>query len=290
MTPEVNEYDERPSVCENAALMNGRSRSLALVSLLVLAAPIHAHDTWIAPAEYRATAAGPVTLSLSSGMGFPELDHAIATDRVAAAKWRSVQGSGDLSSPSPGAHALQWEAKAGEGVTQFSVVLHPRPSKLKREQVREYIDHLGIPNADAVFAEWQRTSKSEETAYRYMKYAKTFVRAGAAAASSEWATPAGMRLELVPQSDPTSLEAGGTLDVVLLDRGKPLARYPVAMLCEWAKDPIGATTDAGGRVRIALPSSGRCMLRATVLGPSEDKAAAWDVHFTTMTFDVEAKR
>lgn len=268
-----------------------RIRSFALLALFVLtlAAPLHAHDTWLAPSQYRAAAASPVTLSLSSGMEFPKLDHAIAADRVASAKWQTASNRGELASGQSAEHALEFRADARDGITVYTVVLHPRPSKLKREQVREYIAHLGIPNADAVFEDWQRTSKSEETAYRYMKYAKTFVRTGTADASRVFAEPAGMRLELVPRQDPTSLAAGGTLDVVLLDRGKALARHPVALLREGSKEPIAATTDAEGRVRLALPASGRYMLRATVLEPSEDKTTAWDVHFTTMTFEVSPK-
>ena len=246
---------------------------------------MHAHDTWLAPDRFRPAAAGPVTLSLSSGMEFPKLDHAIAPDRVASANWQTAPDRGALPTGTSATHALEFRTEAGQGITVYSVVLHPRPSKLKREQVREYIDHLGIPNAKDVFAAWEeQTAKSEETGYRYMKYAKTFVRTGAAVESRAWAEPAGMRLELIPQNDPTSVTAGRTLDVVLVDRGKPLPRYPVALIREGAKEPVSAVTDAEGRVRLTLPAAGRYMLRATTLEPSADTAARWDVHFTTMTF------
>lgn len=276
-----------PTVCENAVPMTVRLLSLALLAVLLLAVPMHAHDTWLAPDRFRATAAGPVTLSLSSGMEFPKLDHAIAPDRVASAHWQRARGRGALPTGTSAAHALEFRADAAQGITVYSVVLHPRPSKLKREQVREYIDHLGIPNPNEVFGAWQKTAKSEETGYRYMKYAKTFVRTGAADASRAWAEPAGMRLELIPQNDPTSISAGSTLEVVLLDRGKPLARYPVALLREGAKEPVSAVTDAEGRVRLTLRAAGRYMLRATTLEPSADTAARWDVHFTTMTFQAD---
>jgi uncharacterized GH25 family protein len=267
-----------------------RPLSLALLAVLLLAAPMHAHDTWLAPDRFRAATPGPVTLSLSSGMEFPKLDHAIAPDRVASANWQSARGRGALPTGTSAAHALEFRADAGQRITVYSVVLHPRPSKLKREQVREYIDHLGIPNASEVFAAWEQSAKSEETGYRYMKYAKTFVRTGAADSSRAWAEPAGMRLELIPQNDPTSVTSGGTLDVVLLDRGKPLPRYPVALFREGATEPVSAVTDAEGRVRLTLPAAGRYMLRATTLEPSADTAARWDVHFTTMTFHAETSR
>ena len=275
---------ERPYV-RKYRLMTPRPLPLALLTVLTLAAPMHAHDTWLAPDRFRAAAAAPMTLLLSSGMEFPKLDNAIAPDRVAAANWQTARNRGALPTGTSAMHALEFRVDAAQGITVYSVVLHPRPSKLKREQVREYLGHLGIPNADVVFAEWERTSEADETGYRYMKYAKTFVRTGAADTLRSFAQPSGMRLELVPQIDPTSVTAGGTLDVVLLDRGKPRAGYPVALLREGAKDPIASATDADGRVRVSLAAPGRYMLRATVLEPSEDKAARWDVHFTTMTFE-----
>lgn len=268
-------------------MMRLRPFLIPLLVTLPFSTPLIAHDTWLVPDRFRSVRPVGVTLSLSSGMEFPKLDHAIAADRIETAKWRSSRGAGSLPVGTTGAHALELRADAGAGVTVFSVVLQPRPSKLKREQVREYAHHLGIPNADAVYAEWERTAKVEETGYRYMKYAKTFVRAGRAAGKSRvWAEPAGMRLELVPQNEPTSLVSGNTLEVLLLDRGKPLPRYPVALAREGAKDPIAAVTDSQGRVRLRLPSSGRYMLRGTTLEPSAEKATAWDVHFTTMTFEV----
>lgn len=164
------------TVCEDGAPMTGRLLPLALLAVALFAAPMHAHDTWLAPDRFRAAAASPVTLALSSGMEFPKLDHAISPDRVASASWQTARNRGALPNGTPAAHALEFRADAAEGITVYSVVLHPRPSKLKRAQVREYIDHLGIPNANEVFAAWEQTAQPDETVYRYMKYAKTFVR------------------------------------------------------------------------------------------------------------------
>ncbi len=250
------------------------------------ATPTFAHDTWLAPNKYRQARPAAVTLSLSSGMEFSKLDHAIAPDRIERTEWRSSRGTGSLPGGTTGTHALQFLADAGPGVTAFAVVLHPRPSKLKREQVREYVDHLGIPNADAIHAEWERSSPADETGYRYMKYAKTFVRTGAAGQSRVWTEPIGMRLELVPQNDPTSLVSGGTLEVLLVDRGKPLPHHPIALVHEGAKEPRAFKTDSEGRVRLTLSKPGAFMLRATTLESSAENATAWDVHFTTMTFNV----
>ncbi|MEO5936022.1 MAG: hypothetical protein ABIP81_02305, partial [Terriglobales bacterium] len=70
------------------------------------------------------------------------------------------------------------------------------------------------------------------------------------------------------------------------EQGKPLSNYPVTLLMEGVKEPSRAITDAEGRVRLALPKSGRYMIRAATLDSSTDAASRWDVHFTTMTFQV----
>ncbi len=261
---------------------------IMLLVTLLFSTRLIAHDTWFVPDRFRTARPGPVTLSISSGMAFPALDHAIAADRVEIARWRSGRGEGKLPSGRVGTHALELTGHAARGVTAFWVVLHPRPSTLKRSQVREYLTHLGIPNADAAFEEWERTSQADETGYRYTKYAKTFVRTGNAGNLRVWSEPTGMVLELVPQSDPTSVVSGGTLDVLLLNRGNPLAGYPVSLLRDGIKDARTAVTDSEGRVRLTLPEAGETMLRATTLEPSADTASAWDVHFTTMTFEVKA--
>ena len=280
----------RQIACENIHLMRSRLVSFALLASLTMIGPLFGHDTWLAPDRSHAETPGIVVLSLSSGMEFPMLDHAIAGDRVASAKWRSAQGSGELPSGTRAPNALEWRVNAFEGVTLFSVALHPRPSRLKRDQVRAYVDHLGLPNAAAVFSRWKRTSKADEIGYRYMKYAKTFVGRGSGEASPLWGEAADLRLELIPQSNPTSLTAGSTLEVQLVDRGKPLARYPVALLVEGTKDPMRVVTGVDGRARFVLPASGHYMMRATTLEPSADKASVWDVHFTTMTFEVARRR
>ena len=268
--------------------MNVRATSISLLLLFALSPRLIAHDTWLAPTAYRLAMPGPVALSLTSGMEFPKLDHAIAADRVAEAHWQTARERGKLPAGSSGANALEFRTGTRKGTAIYWVVLHPRPSILKREQVREYIDHLGIPDAEAVHDEWAHKPKSEETAYRYMKYAKTFVRSGADT-SRVWAEPAGMRLELVPQNDPMSVRAGGTLEVILLDGGKPLPRHPVALVREGGKEPVTTITDTRGRARLILPDPGRYMVRATTLERSADRTAAWDVHFTTMTLQTAAR-
>ena len=259
------------------------SRAVSGLLITAFAWQSSAHDTWLVPERFHRSESGAVTLSLTSGMEFPQLEHAIKRDRVAIAEARGESGrlvevrvSGDA------AKSLTLKAQAPRGVTAFWVVLQPRPSELKAEQVREYVDHLNVPDPAAMYEAWRKKGATALN-YRYTKYAKTFVRAATSGGSRSWSDAVGLRLELVPENDPTRLTAGQTLRLVLFDEGKARWRHPVSVING------GATrmymTDDDGRVTIDVRSAGQYLVRATTVEPSAIPTSEWDVHFTTLTFE-----
>lgn len=263
-------------------------RSMMVLLAGMAGSRVLAHDTWIAPDRFHVAAPARVTLSLTSGMEFPKLDHAIQKDRIAIAKLRTSGGDDvDLEASAPGPNALELVSQLKTpGVTVLWIVLHPRPSELKPEQAREYVEHLGLADSESVIAAWERKPEPKSLRYRYTKYAKTFVRVAGREARDNWTTPVGMRLELVPEDDPTRRRAGDSIHFVLLDRGRPLAKYPVFLVREGKNDPVSYTTDHQGKLRASLPGAGRYMLRAATLEASSVPDTEWDVHFTTVTFEV----
>src|SRR5262245_17008300 len=70
--------------------MNHRLPALftGVACLLMNSALAHAHDTWLAPKVPRVQPGDAVTFDLTSGMAFPELDHAVGADRIARAAVR----------------------------------------------------------------------------------------------------------------------------------------------------------------------------------------------------------
>src|SRR5204863_8823967 len=53
--------------------------------ILLATGSVFAHDTWIVPDRFAAKRGQPITLDMTSGMGFPALDYAIKPDRVGRA-------------------------------------------------------------------------------------------------------------------------------------------------------------------------------------------------------------
>lgn len=261
---------------------------MAGVLTLGVAAHAGAHDTWLSPDVYHRSEPAAASLSLTSGMEFPKVDHAIKAERVASARARYPSGTvADLTVKGEDSHALILTAPVRPGVSTFRVVLHPRPSQLAAEQVREYVEHLNVPDPDAWRVAWEK-KRQGTLKYRYTKYAKTFVRAGPRGGERRWKDATEMRLEFVPQSDPTQLRAGDRLPLLLLEKGAPRPRYPLSVIHR------GATrlyrTDEDGRVTIEVPGSGPYLVRATTIETSVAPDAEWDVHFTTLSFEAHGRR
>lgn len=259
------------------------SRSTVLAVLASWSVAVLAHDTWLAPDRYHRVSQGAVTLSLTSGMEFPKLDHAIKPDRVAVAEARDAsRRTVDITTTTEAEHALTLTRNVADGVSTFWVILHPRPSQLEAAQVREYVEHLGLADPEAVIAAWEK-KRAASVSYRYVKYAKTFVRAGHAERGRAWSEASGMRLELVPETDPTRLAAGDDLRLRLIDEGKALPRYPVSVIHDGGTRTY--QTDEQGRVTIEIPAAGPYLVRAATLVGSAVPETEWDVHFTTLTFE-----
>jgi hypothetical protein len=100
-------------------------------------------------------------------------------------------------------------------------------------------------------------------------HVKTFVRVlspqrPAPATDSSWRDPVGQALELVPEVDPTALEAGDTLRVRLLGAGGTPEPDATVTLMGAGAPPAGlvARTDVQGRAAFRLAAGGRWRVRA----------------------------
>ena len=260
-------------------------RAIVLLPFFVSAIAF-GHDTWIAPDRFTAKRGATITLHMTSGMEYPKLDHAIKPDRVARAV---VIANGRRTSLTPfsSGHSLDFRMRLRTtGGHVIAVDLSPKEIELKPEQVAEYLDEIGA--GAALRDEWKNMPEPKRWREVYTKHAKTFVRIGNA--DEAWRDAAGSTLEIVPLADPTSLRAGDTLTLQLLEDGKPLANFSVGVAHE--SDPKGTlqTTDGAGQTAVRLEKSGRYLLRATHVRRANRGDADWVSDFTTMTFTVGPQR
>lgn len=250
-------------------------------TLLVFSAAVTAHDTWLLPERARARVGGVVVLDLTSGMEFPKNEVPVKPDRLERAFVRLGGKEVAIPDRSVDQKSLRLRVPLTQaGVATLSAESKPRTLELKPAEVREYLDEIGA--WEAVGKQWatQGSGRWRET---YIKHTKTFIRVGDPKGDVSWREPVGMVLELVPEKDPTTLEAGNELPIRVLRGGKPVSGLSVGLAS--AGDSKGSlrVTDSEGRVTFLLPRAGWWLLRATQLGKSSKPDADWESHFATMT-------
>ena len=268
--------------------MNRRS-ALLVLPLVMGASRALAHDTWVLPAAHAVPEGSTISLRATSGMGFPALEFAIDPARIETAKIRLAGRTLPLERLSKGKGALRLSATPrGHGIAAVWLETKVKSIDLKPDQVKEYLDEIGAPVS--VLEEWKAAGAAGRPARwreAYVKHAKTFVAVGDADADGSWAEPAGMRLEIVPGSNPAKWSAGSKLSVRLLRDGRPLAGFPVGMVEAGEKTGVLQTTDAEGSVSFTPGKKGWILIRATDLHRSDTPDADWKSDFSTMTAWVE---
>jgi uncharacterized GH25 family protein len=263
-------------------LMNRCALIAAALVLLSLPTPAMAHDTWLLPARWQLAPGAAIQLELTSGMGFPALDSAVAADRLTANSLR-LAGKDYSLATSPAPQALQLSAVvAGEGIAVAWIASRERTLDLTAQEVEEYLEEIGA--GGTIGRQWVASGRPawRET---YIKLAKTFVRVGDPTGDTTWGQPVGLLLELVPERDPTQVQAGDRFGVQLLWRGEPLADLAVIAAAARGR-PIEVTTDANGRAMFTMDRPGPWLIKATLIRPSERRPGEWESQFTTLTLEV----
>lgn len=262
-----------------------RSGAAALL-LLLTASAAPAHDTWILPAHVSIAAGAPLALEATSGMGFPATEFAILPERVSAARVRLAGKTSDLAAAAGGKRSLHLSTiPAGEGIACVWLETKPKSIDLKPAQVREYLEEIGAD--ESVGRTWSATPGGRWREL-YSKHAKTFVAVGVTGADADrsWETPVGMRLEIVPESDPIRVRAGDRLAVRLLRDGLPAAGFPLGMVLSGEKAGVLRKTDPEGRAVFELARKGWVLIRATELRRCDSPDCDWTSDFSTLTLRV----
>lgn len=250
-----------------------------LVALLAGASPAAAHDFWIEPSTFRPAVGERVSLQLRVGEGLA--GDALPRDAAQVVRFVALDAEGERSVPGVAgvAPAGVLEVRA-EGATLIGYQSRGGVSEMSAETMARYVEEEGL--AGQLPAGWRPHPAAD--AYSRSVKALVAVEGGGAAGFDR---RLGLPLELVPETDPTRLVAGGDLPLLLLAEGEPLAGVVVTAL-SWADPsrPVRATTDRAGRVVLPLPAGGRWLVKAVRLtaapaGTREDYRSVW----TSLTFE-----
>ena len=257
-----------------------------LVGLLLVAAALAAHDTWLVPAQFRVTPGQPVKVALNTSEDFPTSEGAPAPDRIA--RFEAVTASGRAAVVGYGVEgkSLVAEVTPGPGVTLVAAVTHPRLIVLDAPVFTEYITEEGLEQIVAARA--ARGDSEKPGRERYSKVTKLALCGEGEGAY--FLDPLGLPVEIVPETNPCELHVGDTLRVQVLFEDEPLANVRVGAGYAGVHGhhyPVWVKTDAEGRAAIPLDRSGAWFVRTLHMIPSSEfEDADWQSWFSTLTFEV----
>ena len=270
-----------------------RLRALALGALLMLpAGALLAHDFWIVPVLFQVEPGSSIEVLGQTGTRFPVSQSAVAPERVAEARIIGSNGDenvGDFSIRDKSLLLRHRPSQAGQVVV--AVALAPASRRVTPAGLQRYIALEGAPELAQRYEREGRYPGTDSVTQRSQKSAKTVMEVGQHGPRA-FGQPAGHLLELVPVGDPASVRPGGSLEVRVLYRGRPLpnAALRAGLAVADSSAPRADTTlvsDAGGVVRLAVPTSGLWNLRLLHAAPAPDTAGEWEVLFATFVFNVD---
>lgn len=176
---------------------------------------------------------------------------------------------------------------ASPGTALLSVRSRPNLIELDAAKFESYLKHEGLDHV----VRWREEHRESAAVgrERYNKYVKSLVTVERG--DGGFRTLAGFPIEIVPESDPTSLKPGDTLSLRVFFRGRPAAdlRIEAAWLTPEGKAhrKIAGRTDREGKLDVAIGSRGTWKLHTVLMERCQEPSVAdWESFWTSLTFEI----
>lgn len=274
--------------------MRRRYGAVAAAWLLAAGAPLLAHEFWVTPSNWRVDPGARVSILANVGDRFPNASSFTTPERVDSV--RLVGPGTDLRVPGPYrrdgdslAADVVLPAAAGTYVGVFTV--KSRVGEKTGPIFEEHLRHQGLDDISAERARRGETHRAVRE--RYSRYGKTLVQAGSGGDDTAATRAVGLRIELVPATNPARLKRGEPLRVRLLMDGQPVRGALVGAINAGATTgpddwPLKARTDANGDAVFTFTEGGPWLVRAVRMvrreGETGPEAADWETYWASLTF------
>ena len=284
------------SVTRIAREKHQRSAWWLTAALLAVGLPLAAHEFWVTPSGWVLQPGGGATILANVGDQFPGANSFTTPDRIETIRLVGPATDTVISPPyrrEKDSLAADTQLPEAPGTYVGIVVVKPRVGEKSGLVFQQHIAHQGLDDVGDYRAKHGETDKAVRE--RYSRYGKTLLRVGSGASSAHVTAPVGLKIELVPQVDPTTLRAGSMLRVRLLLDGQPAPNALVGAIYASAKGtpeawPLTGRTDAKGDVEFRLQDPGPWLIRAvrTVrrTGETGELAADWESYWASLSFQL----
>jgi len=246
--------------------------------------PAAAHDFWIEPSTFHPAAGSELAVSLRVGEHFrgepvPRADPRIIKFILSSAAGETPIGglpgtdpAGFVRVSSPGLALIGYRSQ------RSSITLEPE--KFEKYLADEGLDHV-------LQIRKTRGEQGKPGTEVYSRCAKALVSVNGTGESG-FDRALGLTLEIVAESNPLKLRAGGTMRVRILHEGKPLAGALVkAIALEDPDNTLSARSGKDGRVSLRLARKGVWLIKAVHMVPAPTETGAdWESLWASLTFEL----
>ncbi|MEO8649368.1 MAG: DUF4198 domain-containing protein [Acidobacteriota bacterium] len=260
-----------------------------LTLLLSLVASVFAHDLFLKTDSYFLKPNSKFTVQIMNGT-FQASEGAVSFARL-----------NDVSVVSDGkrVHPLETDFTKNEttafmnlptgaaGTYVIGLSTKTREIALKAEEFNAYLKEDGLPDT---LEERRKTGELEKDAKeRYAKHVKAILQVGKRQ-TDDYKTVLGYPVELVPQQNPYTLKKGGTIEILCLKDGKPLAGQVVLAGREEKGRILIAPelrSDQNGLVKVRLDGTGKWYVKFINMTKLDDPDLNYESKWTTLTFEIK---
>lgn len=275
-------------------------RLMPVMLAVAVTATVAAHEFWLSPASWRVAPGQRATILINAGDRFPHATSFTAPERVDSV--RLVGPAGEIPIPPPfrrekDSLAADVQVPTTPGTYIGVVLIKPRLVEIKAPDFEKYLAHEGLD--DVIFQRARAGESTKPGRERYSRFGKTLIRVGDAQPSVHATRPLGLKVELVPLTDPTTITSGARSRFRLLFEGKPVSGAMVGAIYASAKVrpdewPLSGRTDAQGEVEFTLNDAGPWLIRAVHMvrraGERGAEAADWESYWASLSFALDPGR
>jgi len=264
-------------------------KRLLLAAALLAGQAAHAHEYWLMPSRFTAAPGERIGIAHHVGAGWP--GETLPRDPARVLRFALIDAAGQR--PVSGAAGADPAGSAVMRAPGLAVVVYrstPSPLTLDAATFESYLREEGLERIVALRA--SRGRSAEAGRELFSRNAKTLIAVGdASAPAGPFDRPAGLDLELVPETDPRRLAGGGRFAVRLLHLGRPLAGALIKAIPKAPGEPrLERRSDGEGRVAFDLPAPGVWLVNAVhMIEAPEGSGADWQSLWSSLTFELPGR-
>jgi uncharacterized GH25 family protein len=261
---------------------------ISIFAAIAIATLALAHEFWMQPKKFRYAVGEEVKIDFLVGENFSGEPWDLTRHKVELMQVISAYGKKVLTSdvkPTKG-NNLTYKL-ANEGTHLFSMTSNTAYIELEGAKFNDYLKEDGIDDILAL-----RTNNNEldkPARENYSRYAKLLVQSGANVDGDVFKRKVGLKVEVIPQTNPYKLKPGDYLECEILYEGKPL---PHQMVKIWSF--IGhrvflqnAYTESDGKVKFPISNTGPWMVSFVKMVKSTKTNIDYESMWASLVFGIE---